>query len=93
VKPSTIVIAIRAWSKFSIPFFSTWVASLAQWIGTDNPTGPPSFVWWCVVVPASLAAGFSGLDGFFSGAWQSYIKNGTATPPIEIVEIVPPPAK
>jgi len=76
MKQSTAVISIRALAKFGIPFFSTWVASLAQWIGADSPSGPPSFVWWCVVLPASLAAGFSGLDSFFSGAWQTYLQNG-----------------
>ena len=88
MKQSTLVICVRAFSKFAIPFFSTWVASLAQWIGADSPSGPPSFVWWCVVVPASFAAGFSGLDGFFSGAWQTYIKNGTAeTPEIKLLKL------
>jgi len=81
MKQSTAVIIIRAWTKFAVPFCLTWGASLAQWIGTDNPTGPPSFIWWCVVAPASLAAGFSGLDGFFSGAWQNFVKNRTTTEP------------
>ena len=81
MKLGAYVITVRAISKFFIPFCATWTASLAQWIGTDQPSGPPAFVWWCIVVPASLGAGMSGLDGFFSGAWQSFISNGASPPP------------
>ena len=86
----TAVIIVRAGAKFFVPFCAAWTASLAQWIGSDNPTGPPKFVWWAIVIPASIGAGWSGLDGFFSGAWQSFVKNGKADakdlPPTENTE-------
>ena len=78
MKQASVIIGFRAATKFFVPFCATWTASLAQWIGTDQPTGPPSFVWWAIVIPASIGAGASGLDGFFSGAWQTFVKNGKA---------------
>ena len=40
----------------------------------DGPPLPPGFT----------VSAFSGLDGFFSGAWQTYIKNGATEKPAEI---------
>ncbi len=76
----TWIVIFRGIAVLVVGVFSPWAAALAQW--ANSGTWPDRIVWIGVILPASAISGFSALNAFLSGSFQTYMEkrkqeNGT----------------
>lgn len=64
------IIWLKAAVAFGIPFFTAAGGALMPFSTAD--VAQPSTIGWCIIVSASLVAGFSGLGSFLSTTFAEH---------------------
>jgi hypothetical protein len=64
------VIWLKAVVAFGIPFFTAAGGSLMPYSTADSAS--PNTIGWCIIIFASLVAGFSGLGSFLSTTFAEH---------------------
>ena len=87
------VIWLKAVVAFGIPFFTAAGGALMPFSTAD--VASPSTIGWCIIVSASLVAGFSGLGSFLSTTFAEHKQKqeagveDTAPTPQVVIPVAP----